>query len=182
MNAATANAGSTPGPELTIDAVYKAEFGFVCRSALRMGVEAAWVDDIAQEAFVVAARRLHEFEGRSSIKTWLFAITLRVVQSHRRWLRRQRRKKDAYAEAAPRAGVVDPYDKAHATDTLLRLLQQLPEHLRTVYILGELEGMSSAEIGKGLGLNPNTTYSRLRKARELMENEVSRFLAEEQKT
>jgi DNA-directed RNA polymerase specialized sigma24 family protein len=68
-------------------------------------VSSVWVDDIAQGTFVVAARRLAEFEGRSSIKTWLFAITLRVVQSHRRWSRRQKRKEDAYAEAEPRASV-----------------------------------------------------------------------------
>ena len=146
-----------------------------------MGVSSVWVDDIAQETFVVAARRLAEFEGRSSIKTWLFAITLRVVQSHRRWSRRQKRKEDAYAEAEPRASVVDPFDRAHAADTLVKLLQRLPEELRTVYILAELEGMSSAEIGKGLGVNPNTTYSRLRKARALMEEEVRQHLAGEKR-
>lgn len=166
------------GEPLDIERLYREHFGFVCRSALRLGAEPASIDDIAQESFVVAARRLAEFEGRSTVRTWLFAITLRVVQSHRRWLRRQRRKQDAYAETSTSSE--RPFDKADAATTLLQLMHRLPESHRTVYILGELEGMSCAEIGRGLGLNPNTTYSRLRKAREQMQEEVQRMLAQEE--
>src|SRR5579859_7717464 len=67
--------------------VYEDYFSFVWRSARRLGAPEASVDDVVQEAFVVVYRRLSQFEGRSSLKTWLFGIVLNVVRAHRRSLR-----------------------------------------------------------------------------------------------
>jgi RNA polymerase sigma-70 factor (ECF subfamily) len=161
----------TKSTDLGFEQLYRDNFEFVVRSARRLGVQPAWIDDVAQEVFVVAARKLSSFEGRSKIRTWLFSITLRVVHGHRRWSRRHDRRKDALAREPSR--VHDPYPRACAADTLVTLLQTLPEKYQTVFILGELEGMTSAEIAEGLGLNPNTTYSRLREARKKMAEAVS---------
>ncbi len=169
----------TPGSAIDFETVYRENFTFVVRSARRLGVQPAWIDDVAQEVFVVAARRLAEFEGRSKIRTWLFSITLRVVQGHRRWSKRHDRRKDALAREPSR--VHDPYPRAQAADTLVSLMDTLPDKYRTVFILGELEGMTSAEIAKGLGLNPNTTYSRLREARKRMAQAVADHRASEER-
>lgn len=162
---------------LSFERVYRDNFEFVVRSARRLGVQPAWIDDVAQEVFVVAARKLSGFEGRSKLRTWLFSITLRVVQSHRRWSKRHDRRKDALAREPKQ--VEDPYPRARAADTLITLLQTLPEKYQTVFILGDLEGMTSAEIATGLGLNPNTTYSRLREARKKMAEAVANHRASE---
>jgi DNA-directed RNA polymerase specialized sigma24 family protein len=61
------------------EALYREHFAFVWRNARRLGCTDDWVDDAVHEIFLVAARRLDEFEGRSSLRTWLFAITFRVV-------------------------------------------------------------------------------------------------------
>lgn len=167
----------TKGTDLSFEQLYRDNFEFVVRSARRLGVQPAWIDDVAQEVFVVAARKLSSFEGRSKVRTWLFSITLRVVQGHRRWSRRHDRRKDALAREPSR--VHDPYPRARAADTLVTLLQTLPEKYQAVFILGELEGMTSAEIAEGLGLNPNTTYSRLREARKKMAEAVSNHRATE---
>ncbi|MBV1860869.1 MAG: sigma-70 region 4 domain-containing protein, partial [Nannocystaceae bacterium] len=96
---------------------------------------------------------------------------------HRRWSRRHDRRKEALAREPSR--VDDPYPRIRAANTLVTLLQTLPEKYQTVFILGELEGMTSAEIAAGLGLNPNTTYSRLREARKQMAEAVARHRATE---
>lgn len=167
----------TRGADISFEQLYRDNFEFVVRSARRLGVQPAWMDDVAQEVFVVASRKLASFEGRSKVRTWLFSITLRVVQGHRRWSKRHDRRKDALAREPGR--VHDPYSRARAADTLVTLLQTLPEKYQTVFILGELEGMTSAEIAEGLGLNPNTTYSRLREARKKMAEAVERHRATE---
>ncbi len=166
------SAAQAAGTELNFETLYRENFEFVVRSARRLGVQPAWMDDVAQEVFVVAARKLGGFEGRSKVRTWLFSITIRVVQGHRRWSQRHDRRKDALAREPER--IDDPYPRARAANTLVTLLQSLPEKYQTVFILGELEGMTSAEIAAGLGLNPNTTYSRLREARKQMAEAVAR--------
>ena len=165
------------GADISFEQLYRDNFEFVVRSARRLGVQPAWMDDVAQEVFVVASRKLAGFEGRSKVRTWLFSITHRVVQGHRRWSKRHDRRRDALAREPSR--VDDPYPRAQAADTLVTLLQTLPEKYQTVFILGELEGMTSAEIAEGLGLNPNTTYSRLREARKKMAEAVAQHRATE---
>ncbi|MGE3634951.1 MAG: RNA polymerase sigma factor, partial [Sandaracinaceae bacterium] len=76
-------------PSVRLEEIYDACFDFVWRSARRMGVAEAHADDVVQEVFLVAHRRLADFEGRSSVRTWLFGILLRVVSDHRRTLRRK---------------------------------------------------------------------------------------------
>src|SRR5882724_509457 len=76
---------SLGGPAVPgFSAIYDAYFDFVWRSLRRLGVPEATLDDAAQDVFVVVHRRLPEFEARSTVKTWLFGIVLRVVATHRR--------------------------------------------------------------------------------------------------
>src|SRR4051812_45143312 len=82
--------GPQARPPPSFDAIYEEHFDFVWRSVGRLGVDAAAVEDAAQDVFVIAHRRLAGFEGRSSVKTWLFGIALRVSRDHRRSARRKR--------------------------------------------------------------------------------------------
>src|SRR5215510_15295748 len=66
--------------------LYEDHFPFVWRSVRRLGTPDADVDDVVQESFVIAHRRLPDFEGRSTVKTWLFGIVVNVVRVHRRTL------------------------------------------------------------------------------------------------
>src|SRR5689334_7613751 len=65
-------------------ALYDAHFDFVWRSLRRLGVREPDVLDLAQKVFLTAHLKLAEFEGRSRITTWLFAICQRVASDHRR--------------------------------------------------------------------------------------------------
>src|SRR5207237_991026 len=70
-------------------AVYDEHFDFVWRSARRLGVPEASLDDVAQDVFVTVYRRLPEFEGRSQLKTWIFGILRHTISDLRRGQRRK---------------------------------------------------------------------------------------------
>src|SRR5262245_16282732 len=89
VRAAPARARPAIDEPVAFDAVYDACFDFVWRNARRLGVPDAQLDDAVQEVFLVVHRRLADFEGRSSIKTWVFGILLKVAADHRRALRRK---------------------------------------------------------------------------------------------
>src|SRR5262245_56928203 len=81
---------SRGGPERALDfqGVYAEEFAFVWRSLRALGVRPDLLDDAAQDAFLVVHRRLGEFEGRSTLRTWLFSIVEHVAFNYRRAVRR----------------------------------------------------------------------------------------------
>ncbi len=168
---------------LDFGSVYDAHFAFVWRSVRRLGVESASIDDVVQDVFVVVHRRLPDFEGRSSLKTWIFGIALRVVRDHRRSVRRKRLGADARSDADldllpdVGAGPVESFEKAEAARLVEQLLDRLDDDKREVFVLAELEGMTVPEIAEITGANVNTVYSRLRAARREFEMAVQRLKA-----
>jgi len=75
---------------LDANAIYRSHGAFVWRNLRRLGIPENMVEDVLQDVFMVVHRRLPEFAGRSSLKTWLFGIVLRVVKTHRRSQKRRR--------------------------------------------------------------------------------------------
>lgn len=164
-----------------LEEIYDAHFDFVWRSARRMGVPEAHADDVVQEVFLVAHRRLGDFEGRSTIKTWLFGILYRVVSDHRRRLRRKGGL-DPLPEglaAPPESCPAEQTAKRQRVELLHSLLASLDEDKRAVFVLAELEQMTAPEIGEALGLKINTVYSRLRGARKKFDEALARHRARE---
>jgi RNA polymerase sigma-70 factor (ECF subfamily) len=177
LASATVAAGPEPGlrrPGLA--EVYNEHHDFMWRSLRRLGVDAADVEDAVHDAFLVVARRLREFEGRSSLRTWLFAIAMRVAQSRRRDRQREVHHLERYEVVAPRGGE-DPWTRRDVRATLHQLLDTLEEDQRVVFIMIELENMTAPEIAAALELKVPTVYSRLRLAREAMRRAVTRYLA-----
>jgi len=169
------------------EALYREHFRFVWRTVRRLGVEDAVMDDVVQEVFLVVHRRLGDFEGRSSMKTWLYGIVRRVTADHRRTLRR---KPALGTDDAPAAGLnlargdeADPEasaEQAERVRLLHRLLAELDEDKGEVFILAELEGLTLAEIAEALDVNANTVASRLRAARREFEAALDRALQEDE--
>lgn len=173
-----------PAAPLDFDAVYDENVDFVWRSARRLGVCDAYLDDVVQQVFLVVHRRLGEFEQRSSTRTWLFSIVLRAVADHKRWVRRKSPHWDARAAAtdpdalATTIGADAAALQADAARTIDRLLDTLDDEKRTVFILAELEEMSASEIGEVTGLSPRDVYSRLRAARTDFERAAAKLRRE----
>jgi RNA polymerase sigma-70 factor, ECF subfamily len=172
--------GTAPRP--AFDAVYEDNFGYIWRAARRLGVETRDIDDVVQEVFVVAHRRLAEFEGRSQVRTWLFKILVRVVRHH---LRTQRRKPANWAGVTvgeletvsdgTATGPVESLERAEAARVLDEILAQLSTDKREVFVLAEIEQLSAVEIAEILATNINTIYSRLRSARAEFESALRKF-------
>jgi RNA polymerase sigma-70 factor, ECF subfamily len=160
-------------PRPTFAQLYESQFSFVWRSARRLGISAATIDDVVQEVFVVVHRNLAHFEGRSSIKTWLFGIVLNVVRAHRRAVRAEQLRSPSTAAtpdperlADPAAGPLELATKAEAVRLVDALLDALDDEKREVFVLAELEQMSAPDIARAIGVPVNTVYSRLRLARQ----------------
>lgn len=164
------------------DAIYAENLKYIWRAARRLGVDPADSDDVVQEVFVVAHRRLPEFEGRAEIRTWLYKILVRVVRHYSR----SRQRKPGHRPTATLeelealrdhtgggpAEVVERKDAARILDSLL---SRLDADKREVFVLAEVEQLSSVAIAEILGENVNTIYSRLRTARQEFERAVARF-------
>src|SRR5688572_5708021 len=157
--------------------IYEEHYDFVWRSVLRLGCAESSADDAVHDVFLVVARRLSEFEGRSSIKTWLFAIAVRIVQRHQRDLARHLRRVDAVAGEA-REAAKDAHARSEAAEILHRLLAELDEEKRIAFILSELEGMTAKEIGEAFGVKEATIHSRIRAAREKLSAAAEKIRAE----
>jgi RNA polymerase sigma-70 factor (ECF subfamily) len=163
------------------DAVYDAWFDFAWRTARRLGVDASSVEDVVQEAFFVVHRKLPEFEGRSSLKTWVYSIVLHVVRHHHRSRRRKDGRHaplgDAQLDDLPDGRSGGPLAAVETRDDvrrLDRLLRALDDDKREVFVLAHLEEMTAPEIAEILGENVNTVYSRLRAAKEQFEAALER--------
>ncbi len=164
------------------EVIYDEHFDLVFRNIRRLGVPEALVDDAVQEVFLVVYRRMGQFEGRSSLKTWIFSIVTRVASDHRRTLRRKSphaRNPEMAVEADEVAderieGPHERLERMEGVQLLHRLLDQLEDEKRIVLVFAELEGMTAPEIADTLGENVNTVYARLRAARREFEQAVAR--------
>jgi RNA polymerase sigma-70 factor (ECF subfamily) len=174
---------SVPAPGgLDFEAVYEENLSFVWKAARRLGIETADTDDVVQEVFLVAYRKLAEFEGRASIKTWLLKILMFVVRHHRRT--RQRKPGLCSADShqdlqglhdSQVHGPAEVAERAEAVRVLDGLLGQLDREKREVFVLAEIEQLSSVEIAEILDENVNTIYSRLRVARQEFQEALALF-------
>ncbi len=162
------------------EALYREHFDFVWRNARRLGCTDDWVDDATHEVFLIAARRLAEFEGRANVRTWLFSITLRVVQRLRRDRARYAAKLQSYSRDHDQPSEI-PQAKNDNAAYLRQLLLRLDEDKRAVVILIELEGMTSAEAAQALELKQGTVDSRLRAARMALTAMIARERVREER-
>lgn len=163
----------------SFEEIYDQCFNLAWRNLRRLGVPDAEVDDAVQEVFMIVHRRLGTLRARAALRTWICGIVTRVAADHRRTLRRKSPHGDASVDvdALPDDPTRDPHEsavRAEGVRRLHRLLDQLDDDKRTVFVLAELEQMSAPEIAEALGANVNTVYARLRAARREFEQMVSR--------
>jgi RNA polymerase sigma-70 factor (ECF subfamily) len=180
-------AGREPRPStsrasdsLTVQDVYAQHFDFVWRSARRLGMRPPQLEDVVQEVFMVVQRRLTSFEGRSTLRTWLFAITRHIV--HGQFRRSARRSECASSPAAEPLDERCPEAQLSAREDLHllhALLDELDDGLREVFILAQLEEMSGPEIAQALDLPVRAVYSRIVSAQKAFDQALRRARARE---
>ncbi|MBN2197551.1 MAG: RNA polymerase sigma factor [Polyangiaceae bacterium] len=150
--------------------LYTVHVDFVWRSLRRLGVPESDVADSAQEVFLVAFRRMEEFEGRAKWSTWLYRICLRVAADRRRLahVRREIPHEDGDLEL-----LLPPVRDQRAE------LEVLDFEQRAVFTRFELEGFTGPEIAELVEVPLATIYSRLRLARADFAQRARRIRARE---
>jgi len=162
----------SPGTQEHVDFehIYREHVAFVWRTLRATGVPESLLEDATHEVFVVLHQRLHDWDGRCRMTTWLFGIARGVSRNVLRGQRRADRKltavrleppKEPERFSAPDGGV----SRVEAARVLERFLAQLEPRKRRAFELCEIEGLSAGEAAECLGENANTIATRLRRAR-----------------
>jgi RNA polymerase sigma-70 factor (ECF subfamily) len=148
------------------------DYRLIWRVLRRLGVPADGADDATQQVFLIAAERLDDIAERSE-RAFAFGTALRVAQSLRRKAARLPLSDDGDLRASLLPGPDELTDQKRARELLDRVLDALPLELRAVFVLFELEGLTSPEIAALLELPLGTVASRLRRAREQFAAQVA---------
>lgn len=140
------------------------------------------VEDVMQQAYISAYTHLHQFEDRSQFSTWLTRIALNEAFGRRKQLRiAESRTPDHDSDRGESMDTItspqpDPEHQAYAQE-LRRVLEEavdgLPETYRVVFMMRDIEGLSTSETGEGLGLGEEAVKTRLHRARAMIRRAVS---------
>lgn len=128
----------------------------------RLAGEDALAEDWAQEAWVRAFRALPAFRGDARFSTWLHRIAVNSALHGRRWRDRRVDREAPLPEEAQHSGRTD---QVMLRINLQRALDTLPEGMRQIIVLHDVEGYTHEEIGELLGIAAGTSKSQLFKAR-----------------
>lgn len=153
----------------SFDELFESHAGFVWRVLGRLGVARSDVADASQEVFLVVHRRLGSFEGRSSVKSWIYGICVKVAAGWRRKSRGESRHAlDQHTFTSGDGAQEEELDQRRARSQLREVLEQLDADKREVFVLYELEELSMPEVADAVGCPVTTAYSRLHAARKIV--------------
>jgi RNA polymerase sigma-70 factor, ECF subfamily len=147
--------------------IFDSHASAVTRTLRYLGVPESDLMDAAQEVFLVVNRRFREFEGRSSMSTWIRQICLRVALSTRR--RRGRRREDVVEQPPDEGTDADQHARLERREQraiLNGLLDALDDDQRAVVVLYEVELLPMREVAETVGCPLQTAYSRRKAALE----------------
>ena len=142
--------------------------------------------DVLQEVFVKVFRKISQFQGDSSLKTWLYRIAVHEASNHRRsWLRRFRHEPvsldgnftEASTPQSPKGTPYEELEQAERHRLVRRALASLAQPYRSVVVLREIENLSYEEIAQVMGVAEGTVKSRLMRGRELLRRKLVSFEA-----
>jgi RNA polymerase sigma-70 factor (ECF subfamily) len=162
-----------------LEGLIQSHFAFIWRLLRRLGLPQSDADDAAQQVFLIAGAKLEKVRPGSE-RAFLYGCALHRASKWQRAQARERRAFSLDAEepielACPAPSADDVLDRAKARSVLDALLSEMPVSLRSVFVLYELEQLSTVEIADLLGLPRGTVASRLRRAREDFEKRVRRL-------
>jgi RNA polymerase sigma-70 factor (ECF subfamily) len=143
----------------------------VARAVIKDEAEA---EDVMQQAYINAFTHLNQFQDRSQFSTWLTRIAL-----HEALARRRKRKPEESPEDVMEtltSTQPDPERQAYGAE-LGRLLEAavdaLPESYRVVFMLREIEGLSTSETAAGLDLGDEAVKTRLHRAKAMVRSAIA---------
>jgi RNA polymerase sigma-70 factor (ECF subfamily) len=162
--------------------IFAKHSAFVWRVLARHGVRERDLPDVCQEVFVVVFKNLPQFEGRSSMNTWIYGICRRVAANYRGRAAHRRETlagaaSDREHDPSPAADAVAALAEKQSLVLLEQLLAGLPDDQREVFVLYEIEELNMREISEALECSQNTAFSRLYAARRELAAALVRWRA-----
>jgi RNA polymerase sigma-70 factor (ECF subfamily) len=163
----------------------------VYRFVYRLLEDPADAPDVTQEVFVKVFRKVGEFRGDASLKTWIYRIAINEASNRRRWFARHRKNEvsvDSAAEGAAadadwfidrRGTPFDLLSRAEVRIAIGKTLGEIDQRLRVAVILRDIEGLSYNEIADTIQVSLGTVKSRILRGREAMKSKLRRELAVE---
>lgn len=161
----------------------------VYRLALRLMGNEVEAEDVLQETFLSAFRSIDSFEGRSGLGTWLYRIAYNAAMMRLRRTEPGMLSVDETLEGdgqfvVPRQ-LFDwcclpekDFESDEVRDELEKAISELPEGLRVVFMLRELEGLSTAETAEALDISEGAVKTRLHRARLWLRERLSPYFTE----
>lgn len=162
-------------PVLELEAIYREHSAAVSKWVRRLwgpGATGGSVDaeDLLQEIFLVVQRRLGSFRAEAALTTWLYGITVLVVNARRK---KERWRRFLWRRAEPElqlnhdvsAPAEEDFERAEASQLVYAILNELSERDRTLLISFELERLPGAEIAVALGISEPGVWVALTRAR-----------------
>jgi RNA polymerase sigma-70 factor (ECF subfamily) len=134
--------------------------------------EPSEIDDLVQQTFLEVWRSAKKFGGRGAVRSWLFGIAANTVRHH---IRGAVRRRAVLAAVPPPAAAGTPHEAAMRTEQVHRLaaaLEELPDDLRVVYVMCDLEEVPGVEAARVLGLRAGTLGRRLHEARRALREAI----------
>lgn len=144
-------------------ALYQEQSPRIFALARRMAGSPEDGEDLLQEIFLQAYRKLDSFKGEAAIGTWLYRLALNHCLDH---VRGKRAKMDRVTDTFDAA--MEPaarHDTPIARFDLERAVERLPEGCREAFVLHDVEGFNHKEVGRMLGIAEGTSKSQVFKAR-----------------
>jgi RNA polymerase sigma-70 factor (ECF subfamily) len=128
------------------------------------------VEDLVQSTFLEVVGQRARYDGRSSVKTWLFAIATNIVRRHRRATARRWKLAWLLASVEPRIdeSLSSQLDARRDVERVRTAFAALSEKARLAFLLCEVEGFSAKEAGQVLGSNEVTVWKRVSDARKAL--------------
>ena len=148
--------------------LYRAHAGRLYSLVLRMTGSAHDAEDLLQEVFLTAHRKLGSFRGDSTLGTWLYRLAVNQCLD---FLRGRQSKMARATDSLDDEGAVEPAATSPVVPSavtrldLERAIAALPEGCRTVFVLHDVDGLEHREIAKLLGVSEGTSKSQVHKAR-----------------
>ncbi len=163
------------GDPAAFEEVYQRFAEMVFSLALRMSGDREEAADMSQETFLRIYRHLGRFGGRSSLKTWIYRITVNCCRSK---LRKRSRRKfegplESFEELADQRSGPERQTLGHDLGRrLAEAIGELPVVFREAVLLRDVQGLSYAEIGEVLGVRIGTVRSRIARGRERLRSQL----------
>ncbi|MGB2600326.1 MAG: sigma-70 family RNA polymerase sigma factor [Candidatus Omnitrophota bacterium] len=150
--------------------IYRVTSGFVYNTALRVVANKEDAEEVTQDVFIKVHRNLKNFHFRSSLKTWIYRITVNTAINKYKKRKREMTRTVEYDDRIEVEGASENAEKElyrKDNEKLIgSLLRMLNPQQRACIVLRSIEGLSYKEIADSLGTNINTVRTRLKRARE----------------